>query len=165
MDRNVSSRAFANMAIPQPMEYFVLPSTHFVPNNPLPVLVYRQVLPTPVHEVTTTPFLEKNKWERKGLWPGTTVHHFHPNTHECYGKMLLIPWWSLLSLKRRPAVVKGETVMHLGRGQSDDPQAGRQVTLKVGDVLVMPAGVSHMNVSSTYSPYEFVAPPDWTCRQ
>ncbi|KAK9423090.1 putative Cupin type-2 domain-containing protein [Seiridium unicorne] len=79
----------------------------------------------------------------QGFWPGTPTHHFHPNTHECYG------------------VVSGTTTMLLGRGQLDPPASdqgveyGRLVPLAPGDVIVIPAGTSHMNVEMTED-YRFV---------
>lgn len=48
----------------QPEEYHIR-STYYSPNNRLPVLVYRDVLPKPYDESTTTEFLTKNGWERR----------------------------------------------------------------------------------------------------
>ncbi|KAK9774308.1 putative Cupin type-2 domain-containing protein [Seiridium cardinale] len=154
------------------VEHFILPPTPYVPNNKHPAIVYRDVLPKSYSEESTTAFLEANKWEKKvkvahnhfhfgdqkqepsetnanippniqGFWPGTPTHHFHPNTHECYG------------------VVSGTTTMLLGRGQLDPPASdqgaeyGRLVPLAPGDVVVIPAGTSHMNVEMTED-YRFV---------
>lgn len=47
------------------VESFVLPSTAYVPNNKLPVIVYRDVLPRPHSELSATDFLQANKWEKK----------------------------------------------------------------------------------------------------
>lgn len=47
------------------VEHFTLPSTPYVPNNKNPVIVYRDVLPRPHAEESTTAFLEANKWEKK----------------------------------------------------------------------------------------------------
>ncbi|OBR15050.1 Cupin domain protein [Colletotrichum higginsianum IMI 349063] len=134
-------------------EHFVLPPTDYVPNNRLPVIVYRDVLPKPPAEESTTEFLETNKWEKKGFWPGTEVHHFHPNTHECYG------------------VVTGTTTMLVGRGQLDGTTGGQLVSLRPGDVIVIPAGVSHMNATMTED-YRFVGvypryqgSPRWTSQR
>lgn len=92
----------------------------------------------------------KTTCRTQGFWPGTPVHHFHPNTHECYG------------------VVSGATTMLLGRGQLDPPTSassgpdpspgaeyGRLVPLAPGDVIAIPAGTSHMNVEMTED-YRFV---------
>ncbi|KAF2015161.1 hypothetical protein BU24DRAFT_463877 [Aaosphaeria arxii CBS 175.79] len=133
------------------VEHFVLPPTTYVPNNKLPVIVYRDVLPEPHAEDSTTQFLEANKWQKKGFWPGTEVHHFHPNTHECYG------------------VVVGTTTMLVGRGQLDGSSGGQTIALRAGDVIVIPAGVSHMNVTMTED-YRFVGvypdgSPQWTSQR
>ncbi|KAH6683529.1 hypothetical protein F5X68DRAFT_242359 [Plectosphaerella plurivora] len=134
--------------MPLVIEHFVLPPTAHVPNNKHPVIVYRDALPKSHTEESTTAFLEANQWEKKGFWPGTWVHHFHPNTHECYG------------------VVTGTTTMLVGRGQLDGNTGGQLVYLQPGDVIVIPAGVSHMNVTMTED-YMFVGvypngSPQWT---
>ncbi|KAH8891441.1 hypothetical protein GQ53DRAFT_686983 [Thozetella sp. PMI_491] len=113
------------------VECFTLASTAYVPNNILPVIVYRDVLPKPHCEETTSEFLEAHEWEKKGYWGAIGVHHYHPNTHECYG------------------IVTGQATILLGRGQLDDPSQGREVALAPGDVVVLPAGTSHMNPTST----------------
>ena len=45
-------------------ETYYFPSTGFAPNNRLPVLVYRGVLPDPINEESTTDFLTMNKWHK-----------------------------------------------------------------------------------------------------
>jgi hypothetical protein len=47
------------------VEHFTLPPTPYVPNNRHPVIIYRDVLPKPYSEESTTAFLEANKWEKK----------------------------------------------------------------------------------------------------
>lgn len=85
-------------------ETYTLPPTPYVPNSPLPVLVYRNALPTPVTETSTQRFIEGNGWERQvckppsivlclqridasqgPVFPAIPKRHFHPNVHECYG--------------------------------------------------------------------------------
>lgn len=43
-------------------EVYYLPATKYVPNNKLPVLVYRKILPEPYDEDSATEFLERNHW-------------------------------------------------------------------------------------------------------
>lgn len=43
-------------------EVYYLPATKYVPNNKLPVLVYRKILPEPCDEDTATEFLERHHW-------------------------------------------------------------------------------------------------------
>ena len=66
-DRNVFIPRLWNaiFAMASHVEHFVLPPTPYVPNNKLPVIVYRDVLPKPHSEESTTAFLEANKWEKK----------------------------------------------------------------------------------------------------
>ena len=86
-----------------PEQYRLRPTTN-VPNNDLPALIYRNVLPTPVNSEITKQLCEGNGWEKRvslcnvtenvllmltpnqGEWGVIKIPHFHPNTHECYGK-------------------------------------------------------------------------------
>ncbi|KAG7140540.1 hypothetical protein HYQ45_002703 [Verticillium longisporum] len=68
----------------QPEQYHIKPTAH-CPNNVLPVLVYRDVLPRPHNAATTSEALEKYGWEKRGTFGTIIIKHFHPNTHECYG--------------------------------------------------------------------------------
>lgn len=47
-----------------PSTYY-LPATEHTPNNPLPVLHYRNVLPEPRTEDGVTKFLTAHKWEKR----------------------------------------------------------------------------------------------------
>ncbi|CAG9975151.1 unnamed protein product [Clonostachys byssicola] len=70
--------------VTQPEVFFFKP-TNYVPNSQLPVLVYRKALPLPLEENLVREFLESNNWIHGGTWNAVPRHHFHPNTHECYG--------------------------------------------------------------------------------
>lgn len=50
--------------IPQPEQY-TLPSTAHVPNSPMPVLVYRNVLPMPRTMEIAQEFIESHGWSRQ----------------------------------------------------------------------------------------------------
>lgn len=52
-------------------------------------------------------------------------------------------------------MVTGTTTMLVGRGQLDGTTGGQLVSLRPGDVIVIPAGVSHMNATMTED-YRFV---------
>ncbi|KAJ3528284.1 hypothetical protein NM208_g10273 [Fusarium decemcellulare] len=108
-----------------PEKHFVKPTAH-CPNNVLPVLVYRGVLPEPHNEASTTELLESHGW---GTWGTIVTKHFHPNTHECYG------------------VFQGESELIFGAGGADDEDAGVKCHVGAGDVIVVPAGVAHASVS------------------
>lgn len=60
----MSTTPAQEQAIAEP-ECYVLPPTKYVPNNPMPVLIYRNVLPHPRDEQTAQAFVEKHGWDRK----------------------------------------------------------------------------------------------------
>lgn len=67
-------------------ETYYLTRTQFAPNNDKPVLLYRDCLPLPLSEERAKGFLESHAWKHGGTWGHISQRHFHPNTHECYGK-------------------------------------------------------------------------------
>ncbi len=113
-----------SMGLPKPMKsplrlYF--PKTAEIPNNSLPVLLFRGIVP---HDASDKPGIfrrafRKNGWV--GVWTDTIYDytHFHSNAHEVLG------------------IGEGEVTLRLG-GES-----GRRVRVKAGDMLVIPAGVGH----------------------
>ena len=90
-----------------------------IPNSALPLLVYRSAMPA--DPVAIERAFAANRWPpawRDGVHP---FHHFHSNAHEALG------------------VARGEaTVLFGGPG-------GQVLTVKAGDVVVIPAGVGHCN--------------------
>jgi uncharacterized protein YjlB len=102
----------------------LLPSYGPFPNHPtFPVLLYKNALhlhredPKLVEEI----FL-KNHWKkpwRNGIYD---FHHYHSNTHEVLG------------------VYSGTCLVQVGGDQ------GPKFELEKGDVLILPAGVSHKNL-------------------
>ncbi|KAF2035321.1 hypothetical protein EK21DRAFT_106862 [Setomelanomma holmii] len=121
------------MPISDPEQYPLPPTTN-VPNNSLPALVYRNVLPAPHDSETAKKLCEGNHWEKRGEWGAITTAHFHPNTHECY------------------AIIQGESRLVLGRPRpsgGEEPAGGVEVDVATGDVVVVPAGVSHRSLTSS----------------
>ena len=93
------------------------------PNSPLPLLVYRSALPTDVRVMELT--FRANDWSntwRNGIFG---YHHFHSIAHEVLG------------------IAAGEVYVAFGG------PGGQAVKIQAGDVVVIPAGVSHRNVSQT----------------
>lgn len=122
---------------PTPEAYHFSPTPH-VPNSILPVLIYRNMLPANPTAASTRDALEKNSWLQGGVFKTYRAHHFHSVTHECY------------------AIFKGSSRLLLGRGPLDDPNdGGIEVDVSVGDIIVLPAGVSHCSVDSE-GDYEYV---------
>ena len=93
------------------------------PNSRLPLLVYRGALPADpgAMERAFAAHNWSNAW-RNGIF---TFHHFHSTAHEVLG------------------IAAGEVSVLFG-GPS-----GSVVTVRAGDVVVVPAGVAHRNVGAT----------------
>ena len=90
-----------------------------VPNNRLPLVVYRGVLPEGDRAAACVMMFAKNGWPdswRNGIHP---FHHYHSTAHEVLG------------------IARGHARVRLG-GDS-----GQTVELRAGDVVVIPAGVAH----------------------
>ncbi|KAH7086448.1 hypothetical protein FB567DRAFT_71322 [Paraphoma chrysanthemicola] len=111
-------------------EQYTLPGSAYVPNNILPVLIYRDVLSTPIDPEKVKQLCERNGWEKRGEWGEINIPHFHPNTHECY------------------AIIRGSSLFAVGRAKDDNDTDGVEVNVRTGDVMVLPAGVSHRSLSS-----------------
>ncbi|QLK60695.1 cupin [Enterobacteriaceae bacterium Kacie_13] len=97
-----------------------------VPNNKLPVMIYHRVIPPNV--VDNADYLEhlfrSNGWPPQWRYPVYTFTHFHSNTHEALG------------------VFAGTARLQLG-GEN-----GKIIEVKVGDVLLLPAGIGHKQISA-----------------
>jgi uncharacterized protein YjlB len=103
----------------RPEIYHFSPTSH-VPNSRLPVLIYREVLPSPPSAASARDALEKNHWIQGGVFKTFRTHHFHSVAHECY------------------AVFSGSSRLLLGRGPLDDPEGGVEVDVQSGDIIVLP---------------------------
>jgi uncharacterized protein YjlB len=90
-----------------------------IPNSRLPLLVYRDAVPADPAAIEH--LFATNHWPpawRDGVHP---FHHFHSTAHEVLG------------------VARGEvSVLFGGPG-------GKVLTVRAGDVVVIPAGVAHCN--------------------
>lgn len=97
-----------------------------VPNSPLPLLIYHHVIPPQV--VDNADYLEhlfrSNGWPPQWRYPVFPFTHFHSNTHEVVG------------------VFSGSAQLQLGG------EHGKVVEVKVGDVMLIPAGVGHKQISA-----------------
>lgn len=98
-----------------------------IPNNKLPLLIYRDAFENRGTEGAA--WLEnrfrKNNWSnswRNGVF---SYHHYHSNTHEVLG------------------VFSGSAKLHMG-GES-----GIKVDVTAGDIIIIPAGVGHKNLGSS----------------
>ena len=98
------------------------------PNSRFPVLVYPKAVALPARDPAAAfeALFDANGWGgaswRNGLYQ---VHHYHSTAHEVLG------------------IYSGRVRVQLGG------PGGRPVTVDAGDVLVIPAGVAHMNVAAS----------------
>jgi uncharacterized protein YjlB len=103
---------------------YYLPDHGAFPNSELPVILYKQIIKWPffLRAIAAKKLLKKNGWGNN--WTGgiDTFHHYHSTTHEVL------------------AVISGKTMVLLG-GEN-----GTIITLKEGDIIVIPAGVAHKNL-------------------
>lgn len=97
-----------------------------IPNNELPLLVYKNVFPERGEEGATR--LEKrfneNNWKNSWRNGVHDYHHYHSNTHEVLG------------------VYSGKAMLQLGG------EAGEKLQVAAGDIIIIPAGVGHKNLGS-----------------
>lgn len=103
------------------VESYQCGAKHRLPNSRFPVLVHRNAVAGGGKDEVRTRFIE-NGWLNNWFYTGIYEYaHFHSTTHECLG--CAVGWMDLALF---------------GEG------AGRErVRLNAGDILVMPAGVSH----------------------
>ncbi|KAJ4252761.1 hypothetical protein NW762_010667 [Fusarium torreyae] len=108
-----------------PPEQYVLPATKYCPNSKMPVLVYRNVLPSPRTPETAQAWVEKHGWLKQVS----------------------------ISSSRSGNVSSSDVLMGIGTSDGAATEEGNKskngllLTLKEGDVIVHPAGTGHSNVS------------------
>ncbi|WP_175990621.1 cupin domain-containing protein [Bacillus sp. Marseille-Q1617] len=105
------------------LKIYYLEDDGTIPNNPdLPVLIYRNAM-------DDTDEMERifnhNKWLNSWVNGVHGYHHYHSNAHEVIG------------------VMEGNAKVQLGGDK------GVEVTVRKGDVLILPAGTGHKKLSSS----------------
>ncbi|MFC2087358.1 cupin domain-containing protein [Bacteroidota bacterium] len=98
------------------------------PNNHLPVIIYKNTVSlsesSPAHSIQQV--FQKNEWGNSWINGLYSMHHYHSTAHEAIG------------------ISSGQITVMLG-----GPVNGKEFNLKKGDVVIIPAGVSHKNVKSS----------------
>lgn len=99
----------------------------WMPNNTLPVLIYRGAFSPTENDLATKMerIFTANNWPpqwRNGIY---SFHHYHSTAHEVLG------------------IAAGHVDVMLG-GEN-----GHTLTVRVGDVLVLPAGTGHCRISAS----------------
>ena len=120
--------------------HFIVKDDGIFPNNSLPVLFYPQVLELPrlFPASAIKNLFQGNNWKNNWKQGIYTYHHYHSITHEVLG------------------ICKGETLLLLG-GEN-----GVTIEVHEGDVLIIPAGVAHINLGKENDVICVGAYPDGT---
>jgi uncharacterized protein YjlB len=96
-----------------------------IPNNKLPLLIYRAALPGNQDATNLIQMFAANNWTNawdNGIY---SYHHYHSTTHEVLG------------------IYAGSATLHLG-GESGD-----RLRVTAGDVIIIPAGVGHKKLEAS----------------
>ncbi len=98
-----------------------------VPNDKLPLLIYQQAVPgnTANTDSYLTDLFARNGWPVQWRYQIFTFTHYHSNTHELLG------------------VSQGHATVQLGG------ETGPTATVQQGDVILIPAGVGHKQLSAS----------------
>ena len=98
---------------------FYFQNDGIIPNNTLPILIYKNVL----QDFDTT--FKKNGWTNNWKDIILPYDHFHSNTHEVLG------------------LAEGTAKLKIG-GEN-----GIELLVETGDVIIMPAGVGHYSLDNS----------------
>lgn len=122
-----AAMSLAPAQAPSPPERLQFADDGTIPNNPLPLLLYRAAFDA--RGEAGAAWLERrfadNGWRGAWRWTIYPFHHYHSTTHEVLG------------------VFAGSATLRLGG------EHGRTVQVQAGDVIVVPAGVGHRRLDAS----------------
>lgn len=106
-------------------EQFVFKDDGKIPNNSLPLLLYRDAFENRGDEAARwlEEHFKENNWYNSWRWGVFPYHHYHSTSHEVLG------------------CFRGNALLHLG-GEN-----GKKVEIEAGDIVIIPAGVGHKCIS------------------
>jgi uncharacterized protein YjlB len=96
----------------------------WVPNSRYPAVLIRGALDGPVEDKAIHTLYRANGWGGTWTWTVYDFHHYHSTAHEAL------------------AVATGEARLTLGGPE------GQEVTVRAGDLVVLPAGTGHKRVAA-----------------
>src|SRR5688500_7425656 len=103
-------------------ELFYFKDDGAIPNNALPLLVYKGGFTPSALASQMIERCDANRWTN--LWHNGiySFHHYHSTSHEVLG------------------IYADSALLHLGGEQ------GKKIQVEAGDVIIIPAGVGHKNL-------------------
>lgn len=124
-----NSHIYAVLQTPNAAVHVFGDDGRFPNNEKLPLVVYQNAVKLPQQDPAATfeQIFHANEWGscwRNGIYP---YHHYHSTAHEVLG------------------ISRGEAAVRLG---GDD--RGQTFEVRSGDVIIIPAGVAHKNLGSSW---------------
>lgn len=119
-------------------KYYLSP-TALIPNSPNPLLHYPRLLTSAdCHPAKVQDIFSRNGWKTQWIWRygPTQTSHYHSKAHEC---MAVLSGSAIIRFGVADTSPDLEANTH-GSGKED---GGVELHAEVGDVFVIPAGVSH----------------------
>lgn len=110
----------------EPVKFF-FEDNGSIPNNSLPLLLYRNAFDKRGNEGAEWLITKFNTNNWKNAWKNGvfSYHHYHSTSHEVLG------------------IFSGTASLQMGGEQ------GKKIDVKAGDIMIIPAGVGHKNLESS----------------